>query len=98
MSWRDRLAVQRSDFGQQCPDGALTKLPEAPFVGFGSALDGPYGNIGPVGGLDDLRIHLLALADADDLPVGIVHRLHADDLAACVGLPDETLLAYLRRR
>lgn len=44
----------------------------------------------------EIRAHLLTLADAEMLPTAIVPRLHADDVAACEGLPDETLLAYLR--
>lgn len=44
----------------------------------------------------DLRAHLLSLAEAEGYAAAIVHRLHADDVAACVGLPDETLRAYLR--
>lgn len=48
------------------------------------------------GGTFEMRAHLLHLADAGTLPASIVHRLHADDVGGCAGLPDETLLAYLR--
>lgn len=44
----------------------------------------------------EIRAHLLSLAGRAMLPAAIVHRLHADDVAVCAGLPDETLLAYLR--
>lgn len=47
-------------------------------------------------GAPDIRAHLLALADADDIAAAVIHRLRAGDVAACPGLPDETLLAYLR--
>jgi hypothetical protein len=39
---------------------------------------------------------LLRLAESEGMDVAHVHRLHADDLAACEGLPDDTLRAYLR--
>ena len=48
------------------------------------------------GATPDMRAHLLTLADAQRHAPAIVHRLHADDIAACVGLPDESLRAYLR--
>lgn len=42
------------------------------------------------------RAHLLALADDEGLPAGLVHGLDDADVAACAGLPDATLRAYLR--
>ena len=44
----------------------------------------------------EMRAHLLNLAADDLLPDGIIHRLHAGDVAACTDLPDDTLRAYLR--
>ena len=44
----------------------------------------------------EIRTRLLTLADGDGYAPAIIHRLHADDLAACAGLADETLQAYLR--
>lgn len=42
------------------------------------------------------RARLLRLAEADGLPLDLVQRLPLEDGAACVGLPDNTLSAYLR--
>ena len=42
------------------------------------------------------RAHLLALADAELLPAGLVHGLADADVNACAGLPDSVLRAYLR--
>jgi hypothetical protein len=44
-----------------------------------------------------LRTHLLALADADYLPAALVHRLHDLDVAACDGLDDPQLRAFLHQ-
>lgn len=45
---------------------------------------------------DKLRAHLLALAEFECLEPTLVHRLDDADLAACTGLGDEVLTAYLR--
>lgn len=42
------------------------------------------------------RAHLLALADDEGLPAELVHGLDDADVAACNGLSDGTLRAYLR--
>ena len=42
------------------------------------------------------RAHLLALAESEGVDAAHVHRLHADDVAACAGESDNTLRAYLR--
>lgn len=47
--------------------------------------------------LQGARLHLLALAEAADLPAALVHRLHDLDLAACDGLDDPQLRAFLRQ-
>lgn len=47
------------------------------------------------GGAHKTLAHLLALAERDGYAPAIVHRLHADDVAACVGLDDDVLRAYL---
>ena len=39
---------------------------------------------------------LLHMAEGEGVDVAHVHRLHADDLAACEGLDDATLRAYVR--
>jgi hypothetical protein len=44
----------------------------------------------------EIRANLLSLADAEGYAPAIVHRLHAEDVAACLGLSNETLRAYLR--
>lgn len=92
VSWRERLAARRGDPDQKRPDGELTKLTKGGFVGFGSAQDGPF----PANEAVDWRAHLLALADAEGVDPAHIHRLHADDVAACAGLSDDTLRAYLR--
>lgn len=43
-----------------------------------------------------IRTHLLALVTDEGLPDGLVHGLDDADVAACAGLPDNTLRAYLR--
>lgn len=91
VSWRERLAARRGDPDQKRPDGELTKLTKGGFVGFGSAQDGPF----PANEAVDWRAHLLALADAEGVDPAHIHRLHADDVAACAGLSDDTLRAYL---
>lgn len=48
------------------------------------------------GGEPEIRAHLLTLADDELLPAATVHRLGAGDVAACAGLPDDTLRACLR--
>lgn len=42
------------------------------------------------------RTHLLTLAEREGHALALVYRLPGADLAACVGLPDDTLRAYLR--
>lgn len=43
-----------------------------------------------------MRVHLLTLAESEGVDPAHVHRLHADDVAACAGESDETLRTYLR--
>lgn len=43
-----------------------------------------------------MRAHLLTLVTDEDLSVDLVRRLEDADLAACAGLSDDTLRAYLR--
>jgi hypothetical protein len=45
--------------------------------------------------LKPLRAHLLALATAAWIDADYVHRLHDLDVAACIGLDDRQLAAYL---
>lgn len=47
------------------------------------------------GGTEEMRARLLTLAAMEGLPAATVHRLHANDVTACHGLPDDTLRAYL---
>ena len=41
-------------------------------------------------------MHLLALCSDELLPASLVHGLTEGDVAACAGLPDDALRAYLR--
>lgn len=50
----------------------------------------------PQGVEPEIRAHLLVLAKVEGVDAAHVHRLHADDVTACAGLPDDTLRAYLR--
>ena len=45
---------------------------------------------------DVLRARLLALAEVERIDAGLVRKLPNGDVAECSGLPDETLVAYLR--
>ena len=47
-------------------------------------------------GIEAIRAHLLELAEADLIPVSIVHALPDADVNACMGESDATLTAYLR--
>lgn len=86
MNWRDRLASV-----QKRPDGEPTK----PTKGLLSvlAVSNPA-LLQP--GTDAQRAHLLILAADAGLPADLVHGLDDADVAACAGLPDDTLRAYLR--
>ena len=44
---------------------------------------------------DPIRDHLLALADAELIDAGLVHKLPDADVSDCAGLPDETLRSYV---
>lgn len=48
------------------------------------------------GGSPVTLLRLLALAERDGYAPAIVHRLHGGDVAACTGLDDDVLRAYLR--
>ncbi len=95
MSWRNRLAGMQSNSGQECPDEALTKPTKGAFGSFGSDPDGHSAANDPAV-RDETRAHLLTLADGEGVDAAHVHRLHADDVAACVGESDDTLRTYLR--
>jgi hypothetical protein len=92
MTWRERLAARRGDSEEKRPAGELTKPTKGGFVSFGSAQDGHIAANDPT----DLRAHLLNLAESEGVDAAHVHRLHADDVAACAGESDDTLRAYLR--
>lgn len=47
------------------------------------------------GAADEMRTRLLRLAAMEGMPAATVHRLHADEVSACHGLPNQTLRAYL---
>lgn len=47
------------------------------------------------GGNPETLARLLTLAECENYAPAVVQRLHADDVAACAGLPDATLRAYL---
>ena len=44
----------------------------------------------------EIRAHLLNLAESEGVDAAHLHRLHADDVAACAAESDHTLRAYLR--
>lgn len=46
--------------------------------------------------LATLRAHLLILAAIEGIDKAMLHRLNANDVAACVGESDDTLRAYVR--
>jgi len=96
VTWRERLAAMQATPAQESPGGVLPKLTEAPFVGFVGTPGGHSANPEPAVRHETGRAHLLALAADELLPAGLVHRLSADDVAACAGESDETLRAYLR--
>lgn len=50
------------------------------------------------GGASAIGRQLAILAGIEGLPAAIMDRLSAGDIAACTGLPDNTLRAYLRAR
>lgn len=50
----------------------------------------------PQGVTTEVRGHLLSLAESEGMGAAHVHRLHADDVAACAGESDDTLRTYLR--
>lgn len=82
MSWRNRLEAMRAGIVGESPASVLTEPTKAPFGSFGSTQDDHSGNI---------RAHLLALAEAEGLPAGLVTDMAADDLEAWAwfaGQPD----------
>jgi hypothetical protein len=95
MSWRNRLAGMQSSSGQESPDEALTKPTKGAFGSFGSDPDG-HSSANDPAVRDEIRSHLLAFADGEGVDAAYVQRLHADDVAACVGESDETQRTYLR--
>jgi len=100
MNWHARLAERRGgDISKRA--GRLTdKTDESPFVSFVSDPDGHSENIAsdpasPTAALKLLRAHLLPLAAGAGIDADHVHRLHDLDVAACIGLDDRQLAAYL---
>lgn len=84
MNWRGRLEARRAELVGESPSRILTEPTKAPFGSFGSTQDDHSGNI---------RARLLALAEAEGLPPGLVTDMAADDLAAWAwfaGQPDGT--------
>lgn len=94
MSWRDRLAERRAGNIEKGPGDSLPKLTKAPFVGFVSAPDGHSQEIAAPHG-EAMRARLLALSTDGGWDAAHVHRLEADELAACHGWPVDVLRAYL---
>lgn len=87
MSWHDRLASL-----PKCQGEELTKLPKALL----SVLAVSPPALLLLETIAVQRIHLLALAADELLPGALVDGLDDDDVAACAGLLDDTLRAYLR--
>ncbi|MDO4709565.1 MAG: hypothetical protein Q4B94_07145 [Pseudomonadota bacterium] len=81
----------------KAPDEALTKLTKGGFGSFGSKQNHVFaGKLPPdESTLAAIRRRLEILAEADRLPREIVGKQTDADLAACAGLTDAALVAYL---
>jgi len=90
--WRQRLAELTGKIVLQVPSCQLTGLPEAPFVSFGSE---QKGHSRKNAGADDMRTHLLALAEDEGMDTGLVHDLPDREVAGCAGHSVMALRAYL---
>lgn len=100
MNWHARLAERRGGDISRSASERTDKTDESPFVSSVSDPDGRSENIAPdpahlADTLKPLRAHLLALATTAGMDVAHVHRLHNLDIAACAGLDDPQLAAYL---
>lgn len=105
MNWRAKLAERRAVAQvPECANDELTKPTKALLSVLAvPRLDVAGGDPGLLSVLavprprdSELRAHLLALAASEYIDAAHVHRLHADDVAACAGQSDATLRAYLR--
>lgn len=107
MNWRGRLEAVRAKKSGKGQSSEPTKPTEPAFVSFVSeqnrlSREKSASNEEPKPSVDarsddiDLRGRLHRLAEKDGRPLAIVHRLHAEDLAACEALDDTALRAYLR--
>lgn len=107
MNWRGRLEAVRAEKSGKRQSGEPTKPTEPAFVSFVSeqtrrsceksvSNDEPRPSVDARIGDIDMRGRLHRLAEKDGRPLAIVHRLHAEDLAACEGLDDNALRTYLR--
>jgi hypothetical protein len=76
------------------PEGAAVSA--VPAVLPSAAVAEPQEPQEPQGVAPENHARLLHLADDEGVDAAHVHRLHADDLVACEGLPDDALRAYLR--
>lgn len=93
MDWQARLAERREIFSER-PSTVLPKLTKGGFVSSVSAPHGHCENIAPDAAA--LRTRLLAAAAAEYADPDLIHRLTAQDVDACEGLPDNVLRAYVR--
>lgn len=79
---------------------SLTKLTKPSCVSSVSDPSGHSANIGAAALLDapalkQLRARLLAMAGAEWIDAASIHRVHDLDMAACIGLDESQLAAYL---
>lgn len=77
------------------PPANPANIAPAVALGFADSQDSQGAAVSKTG---EQRAHLLTLAADERLPAGAVHGLDDADVAACIGLPDTTLRAYLRVR
>jgi hypothetical protein len=97
--WRKKLAERRQP-NEKGPGDSLPKLTKPPvesagegFVGF---VTSPDDHLPPETDPDAIRAKLAELASVEGVAPELVTQLAPADVAACAGLPTETLRAYVR--
>lgn len=88
-NWQAKLAERRQSSAKR-PGDSLTKPTKPGFVSFGGSPDPPSEAV------EALRATLAQLATDEGIPGALVTQLAPADVAACAGLPEPTLRAYLR--
>lgn len=89
---RDRgvhLTPRGDRLGIQAPDGVLTES-------LRQELLARKADIMAALRVADMRAQLLAVADAEGIPAGVVVRMTDSDIEACFGLDADVLLSYVR--